>query len=129
MALGIIEFIALTAAMCSILSILINIVQWRSKRNMEHMFYSHLFALYNHMGRVGELNEACKREYKKSKKPNQNMTAMIRHTEQCIGISESVKRDSLGMSERYFGKSVWRQKQNKPDEKLLQKAGKLPKTK
>ena len=127
MALEIVEFIALTAALCSILSISFNIYQWWSRRNLEHMFYSHLFALYNHMSRIGELNAAAKREFGKSKKPNANMQAMIRHIEHSIGITESVKRDSLGLSERYFHKGIWRQKQNKPDEKLLKKAGVIPK--
>ena len=122
-----IEFIAFTGALCSIISISFNIYQWWNRRSLEHMFYSHLFALYNHMSRIGELNQAAKREFNKSKKPNANMQAMIRNVEQSIGITESVKRDSLGISERYFKKGIWRQKQNQPDEKLLKKAGKIPK--
>ena len=79
MPISIIEFIAFTGALCSIISISFNIYQWWSRRSLEHMFYSHLFALYNHMSRVDELNQAAKREFNKSKKPNQNMQAMIRN--------------------------------------------------
>jgi len=124
MALSVVEIIAFTGALCSILSISFNIYQWRNKKNLEAMFYSHLFALYNHMSKVDELNQAAKREYGKSKKPNQNMQSMIRYIEQTVGVTESVKRESMGMSERYFKKSVWRQRQNKPDEQLLKKTRK-----
>lgn len=79
------------------------------------------------MSKVSELTAAAKREYGKAKKPNQNMQAMIRYIEQTVGVVESVKRNSLGLSERYFHKGIWRQKQDKPDEKFLKKAGVIPK--
>lgn len=124
MALEVTEYLGLAAAVCSIISISFNIYQWRKQKNMESMFYAHLFQVYNHMARIGEISEATKREFNKSKKPNQNMVAMIRNIEQMIGISNSVQQQSLNTSERYLRQPIWRQKQNKPDERMLKKAKK-----
>ncbi len=116
-------YIGILAAIFSIISFAVNIYQWRKKKDMENMFHAHLFSTFNHMAKINEISEYTRREYGKAKKPNPIMQKMIRNTEQCVGITNSVQQNCLGLSERYLKRAVWRQKGNEPDPKMLKRAG------
>ena len=122
------EWIGLISAVLTILSVTLNVYQWKRKKDMEDMYHSNLFALYNHMHRIAEIAGRCRiiMEQDDSENDTETLSKVIRYVEQCTGIADSVRTEVLAFSERYMHRPIWRQHPGSPDEQLIDDSHKRP---
>ena len=119
-----IGWIGLISVVLTILSVTLNIYQLKRKKDVEDMYHSNLFALYNHMHRIAEIAGRCRVIIEKDDSNNETLIKIIRYVEQCTGIADSVRTEVLAFSERYMHRPIWRQHPGTPDEKLIEDAQK-----
>lgn len=117
--LSTLEWIGLAASFTTFLSVAINIYQILRTHDMKKLYYSKIFADYNHMFRLAILADRCKGFYNdKRLAESQRLTNIIRCVEQMTGIADGVRQELLAYSERYFKKPMFRQHPASPDPKI-----------
>jgi len=113
------ELIGLIASFTTFLSFAGNIIQFFRNRTQRKLYYSKIFADYNHMYRLATLADRCKRNYEdNSSEMRLRFENTIRCIEQITGIADSVRQEALAYSERFLKKSLFNQHPAQPDPKI-----------
>jgi len=119
-----IEWIALIASLATIISVPVNVIQWRTTATLKRQYYSKIFAEYNHMYRIAELADRAKGIYKNATiSEADRLENLIRHIEQTTGIADSVREEIQAYCEKFLRKPVYRQHPARPDETILKPKG------
>jgi hypothetical protein len=126
---SLIEWVALIASLATIISVPVNVIQWRTTATLKRQYYSKIFAEYNHMYRIAELADRAKAIYKNlSISEPERLEHLIRHIEQTTGISDSVREEIQAYCEKFLNRPVYRQHPAQPDQTVLKPKGFLRKT-
>ncbi|MEI9475234.1 MAG: hypothetical protein WCO26_01470 [Deltaproteobacteria bacterium] len=113
------ELIGLIASFTTFLSFAGNIIQFFRNRTQRKLFYSKVFADYNHMYRLAILADRCKENYAdNSSELRLRFENTIRCIEQITGIADSVRQEALAYSERFLKKPLFYQRPHQPDPKI-----------
>jgi hypothetical protein len=110
------EWLGIIASLSTIISLTINIFQWRSSVNLKKQIHSKVFSEWNNMFRIAELADDSRSIFNDhSKTETQRLHDIIRKIEQCTGIADSSRQELLAFSEKYLGKPISRQHPANPD--------------
>ena len=121
---SLIEWIALIASLATIISVPVNVIQWRTTATLKRQYYSKIFAEYNHMYRIAELADRAKGIYRNvTISEADRLENLIRHIEQTTGIADSVREEIQAYCEKFLRKPVYRQHPARPDESILKPKG------
>lgn len=113
------ELIGLIASFTTIMSFAGNIIQFFRNRTQRKLYYSKIFADYNHMYRLAILADRCRGHYEdKSSDLPLKFEKTIRCIEQITGIADSVRQEALAYSERFLKKPLFHQRPSNPDPEI-----------
>jgi hypothetical protein len=92
---SLIEWIALIASLATIVSVPVNVIQWRTTATLKRQYYSKIFAEYNHMYRIAELADRAKHIYKNATIPE------AEHWNISFGISNKRQELQIAYGKKY----------------------------
>jgi hypothetical protein len=114
-ATGVMGYVTGISIVVSIVSVVINVYQWRRRVDVQKVYHAHLHTVFNQMDRIAVCADESRKLFGNEQNPSPAFAKVIQKIHQCTGIVDSGRITVLAFSEKYLGRPVKLQHPRQPD--------------